>query len=109
MSNLVYKHDKLIQGDFLDCYLTLGSILLVMVVLYESYIILPDLCLLVCFLFVHLELGPDGHLSNFAHFENCTFTGNTAEISGAAIGFTSDLIHVFQNVENTQAFEIESW
>ena len=54
-------------------------------------------------------MAPDGHLSNFAHVENCTFTGNTAEVLGAAMGFTSDLIHVFQNVENTKAFEVESW
>lgn len=54
-------------------------------------------------------MGPDGRLSNFAHFENCTFTGNTAEILGAAMEFTSDLIHVFQNVESTKAFEVESW
>ena len=54
-------------------------------------------------------MGPEGQLSNFAHFENCTFTGNTAEILGAAIGFTSDLIHVFQNVENVPPFGIKSW
>ena len=36
-------------------------------------------------------LNSDGQLSNFAYFENCTFTGNTAEEFGAAMGFTSFL------------------
>ena len=39
-----------------------------------------------------LHAGPlnsDGQLSNFAHFKNCTFTGNIAEQFGAAMGFTS--------------------
>ena len=52
-------------------------------------------------------LNSDGRLSNFAHFENCTFTGNTAEEFGAAIGFTSFL--EFQNVQNIRPFEIEGW
>jgi len=54
-------------------------------------------------------LNSDGHLSHFARFENCTFTGNTAKVSGAAMEFTSDLMNVFQSVEKTKAFEIESW
>ena len=57
-----------------------------------------------------LHAGPlnsDGQLSNFVHFQNCTFTGNIAEQFGAAMGFTSFL--VFQNVENVRSFEIESW
>ena len=52
-------------------------------------------------------LNSDGQLSNFAYFENCTFTGNTAEEFGAAMGFTSFL--EFQNVENIRPFEIEGW
>ena len=52
-------------------------------------------------------LNSDGQLSNFAHFENCTFMGNTAEEFGAAMGFTSFL--EFQNVENIRPFEIEGW
>ena len=61
-----------------------------------------------CFICLHAgPLNSDGQLSNFVHFQNCTFTGNIAEQFGAAMGFTSFL--VFQNVENVRSFEIESW
>ena len=55
-------------------------------------------------------LRSDGQLSNFAHFENCTFIGNTAEHFGAAIGLISPVL-VFNrfNSERVTPFEIENW
>lgn len=55
-------------------------------------------------------LNSDGQLSNFAHFENCTFIGNTAEHFGAAIGLISPVL-VFNrfNSEKVTPFEIENW
>lgn len=51
--------------------------------------------------------GPDGRLSNFGHFENCTFTGNTAREYGAAIGAITLLY--FQDMVNLIPLEVESW
>jgi len=53
-------------------------------------------------------LNSDSKLSHFAHFENCTFIGNTAKKFGAAMGFTFSFL-AFQNMENVTPFEIESW
>ena len=55
-------------------------------------------------------LRSDGQLSNFAHIENCSFIGNTAERFGAAIELTSPVL-VFNrfNSESVKPFEIESW
>ena len=50
----------------------------------------------------------DGKLSHFAHFENCTFTGNRGKEFGAAMGFTFSFL-AFQSMENIKPFEIESW
>ena len=52
-------------------------------------------------------LRSDGQLSNFAHFENCTFQGNTADELAAAIGLIS--LHSFRNNEKVIPMEIVSW
>ena len=51
--------------------------------------------------------GPDGRLSNFGRFENCTFTRNRAKEYGAAIGAITLLY--FQDMVNLLPLEVESW
>ena len=51
--------------------------------------------------------GPDGRLSNFGRFDNCTFTGNVAREYGAAIGAITLLY--FQDMVNLLPLEVESW
>ena len=59
--------------------------------------------------FFLLARAIEDHLSIFAHFKNCTFTGNTAENLGAAMGFQSHFKHMFQTEENTTTLVIENW
>ena len=57
------------------------------------------------------RLHSDGQLSNFVHFENCTFTRNVAaEGFGAAIGLLSPVLAFNRfNSERVKPFEIENW
>ena len=50
---------------------------------------------------------PEGRLSNFGQFQNCTFMGNVAREYGAAIGINT-LLH-FQDMVNILPLEIDSW
>ena len=62
---------------------------------------------------MYFNIGPlrsDYQLSNFAHFKNCTFTGNIAEEFGAAIGLVSPVLTFNRNnSESIRPFEIENW
>ena len=61
----------------------------------------------VCLLRSAGPTGPDGRLSNFGHFHNCTFTGNVAREYGAAIGAIALLF--FQDMVDLLPLEIDSW
>ena len=60
-----------------------------------------------CFFCCLGPTGPDGRLSNFGHFHNCTFVGNVAREYGAAMGAITLLY--FQDMVDLLPLEIDSW